>query len=81
MPSLDNLEVFYNKWAKVLTQIPSETLYDQTNEQVKSEEFAELKRRRRLWAVAMSEEVQELLKDYRQYALTDHLIEGVDDLQ
>lgn len=36
--------------------------------------------KRRLWAVAMSEEMSEILKDYRSYQLHEHLFDGEDDM-
>jgi hypothetical protein len=36
--------------------------------------------KRKRWGVAMSEEISEILKDYRNYQLHEHLFDGEDDV-
>ncbi len=45
------------------------------------EEYKESVKRRQTWAAAMSEEMLEIMQDYKAYALNEHLFDGCDDLR
>lgn len=52
---------------------------DEANNNVDKETEAMMNKRKR-WGVAMSEEISEILKDYRSYQLHEHLFDGEDDV-